>query len=154
MTTTAPPLSSTNITMFLFFLKDMIASHSVLDKFDLQGSGLACMSLRSRCFKIDIVQVLYRTRCTVRWFKEAMFIIIVTITIFVFLFRTLCGCFVLMEKFFEAHSSAKLFISANTSVLFIFLGVGMDFKPLLRTFVSSVDSRSLCLKKTINIYAK
>ena len=37
--------------MFLLFLKDMIASRSVLGKFDLQGSGLACMMLRLRRFK-------------------------------------------------------------------------------------------------------
>ena len=45
MKTTAPPLSALNMTMLLFFLKDTIASHSILDIFDLQGCGFACMML-------------------------------------------------------------------------------------------------------------
>ena len=51
MTTTVPPLSASNMTMLLFFLKDTIASRSILDIFDLQGCGFACMMLRSRYFK-------------------------------------------------------------------------------------------------------
>ena len=37
--------------MLLFLLKDTIASHSILDIFDFQGCGFACMMLRSRYFK-------------------------------------------------------------------------------------------------------
>ena len=49
--TTSPPLSASKITMFLFCLKEIRASRSVVEIFDLFFRGLAFIMLFSKCLR-------------------------------------------------------------------------------------------------------